>query len=193
MHVSGHGYQEDLKLMLTLIKPTYFIPIHGEFRMLHHHRLLAESVGVEKGNTFIIRNGDVIDIGNGIARQTRKIPSGDTYVDGVGVGDVGEIILRDRKQLSEDGMLVIVLTIGKSERKLISGPDTITRGFVYVKDSEELINKVNRLVKKAVNDLRAENIRQWNVIKQNIKKTVGQYLYKETKRKPMILPIIIEI
>jgi ribonuclease J len=193
MHVSGHGYQEDLKLMITLMKPTYFIPIHGEYRMLHHHRLLAVSVGVEKENTFIIRNGDVVDIQNGVARQTRDIPSGDTYVDGMGVGDIGEMVLRDRKQLSEDGMLVIVLTLSKYEQKLISDPDTITRGFVYVKDSEELIKEVNRLVKKTVNEMRGENLRQWNVIKQNIKKAVGQFLFKETKRKPMILPIIIEI
>jgi ribonuclease J len=193
MHVSGHGYQEDLKLMITLMKPTYFIPIHGEYRMLHHHRLLAVSVGVEKENTFIIRNGDVVDIEKGVARQTRDIPSGDTYVDGIGVGDIGEMVLRDRKQLSEDGMLVIVLTLSKNEQKLISDPDTITRGFVYVKDSQELIKEVNRLVKKTVNDMRGENLRQWNVIKQSIKKSVGQFLFKETKRKPMILPIIIEI
>ncbi|MDF2903947.1 MAG: Zn-dependent hydrolase [Bacillus sp. (in: firmicutes)] len=193
MHVSGHGYQEDLKLMLTLMKPTYFIPIHGEYRMLHHHRLLAESVGIEKGNTFIIKNGDVVDVENSVARQTRQVPSGVTYVDGMGVGDVGEIVLRDRKQLSEDGMLVIVLTISKTDRKIIQGPDTISRGFVYVKDSEDLIKEINRLVKKSVNDLQAENVRQWNVIKQSIKKSVGQYLYSQTKRKPMILPIIIEI
>jgi ribonuclease J len=193
MHVSGHGYQEDLKLMLTLMKPTYFIPIHGEYRMLHHHRLLAESVGVEEGNTFIIKNGDVVDIEHSIARQTRSIPSGDTYVDGMGVGDVGDIVLRDRKQLSEDGMLVVVITINKTDRKIISGPDTITRGFVFVKDSEDLLKEVNRLVKKTVTDLQDENIRQWSIIKQNIKKSVGQYLYAQTKRKPMILPIIIEI
>lgn len=193
MHVSGHGYQEDLKLMLTLMKPTYFIPIHGEFRMLHHHRLLAESVGVEKGNTFIIKNGDVVDIENSIARQTRNIPSGDTYVDGMGVGDVGDIVLRDRKQLSEDGMLVIVITINKSDRKIVSGPDTISRGFVYTRDSDDLPKEVNRLVKRTVNELQEAKIHQWNVMKQNIKKSVGQYLYTHTKKKPMILPIIIEI
>ena len=193
MHVSGHGYQEDLKLMLTLMKPTYFIPIHGEYRMLHHHRQLAESVGVEKGNTFIIKNGDVVDIENSVARQTRNIPAGDTYVDGISVGDVGEIVLRDRKQLSEDGMLVIVLTISKSDRKIIQGPDTISRGFVYVKESEDLIREINRIVKKTILELEADNIRQWNVMKQNIKKSVGQYLFKQTKRKPMILPIILEI
>ncbi|WP_066069202.1 ribonuclease J [Neobacillus soli] len=193
MHVSGHGYQEDLKLMLTLMKPTYFIPIHGEYRMLHHHRLLAESVGVETGNTFIIKNGDVVDIENSVARQTRKVPSGETYVDGISVGDVGAIVLRDRKQLSEDGMLVIVLTLSKDEGQIISGPDTITRGFVFVKDSEDLIKEVNLLVKKTVDSLQEENIRQWNVMKQSIKKSIGQYLFTRTKRKPMILPIIIEI
>ena len=193
MHVSGHGYQEDLKLMLTLMKPKYFIPIHGEFRMLHQHRELAESVGIKKKNTFIIKNGDVVDIENATARQTRIIPAGDTYVDGVGIGEVGDVVLRDRKQLSEDGMLVIVLTINKTEGKMVSEPDTISRGFVYARDSEELIRNVNRLVKTTVNELQEENIHQWNVMKRNIKKSVGQYLFAQTKRKPMILPIIIEI
>ncbi|MFC3885017.1 ribonuclease J [Bacillus songklensis] len=193
MHVSGHGYQEDLKLMLTLMKPKYFIPIHGEFRMLHQHRLLAESVGVGKDHTFIINNGDVVDINNSVARQTRKIPAGNIYVDGVGVGDIGDVVLRDRKQLSEDGMLVIVITLSKTERKIVSGPDTISRGFVYAPDSEDLLRDVNRLVKTTVNDLQEANIHQWNVMKQNIKKSIGQYLYTHTKRKPMILPIIIEV
>lgn len=193
MHVSGHGYQEDLKLMLTFMKPKYFVPIHGELRMLHHHRLLAESVGVEEGHTFILENGDVVDIQHGEARQTRKIPAGNTYVDGVGVGDVGDIVLRDRKQLSEDGMLVIVLTMSKAERRLISNPDTITRGFVFVKDSEELLRDVNRLIKQTVNDIKSSERSQWGVIKQDVKKAVGQFLYEKTRRKPMILPIIIEV
>ncbi|MDP4085507.1 MAG: ribonuclease J [Bacillota bacterium] len=193
MHVSGHGYQEDLKLMLTLMKPKYFIPIHGEFRMLHHHRSLAESVGVEKGNTFIIKNGYVVDIENGIARQTREVPAGDTYIDGMGVGDIGDIVLRDRKQLSEDGMVVVVLTLSKRERRIIQGPDTITRGFVFVKNSEDLLKDINRMVKRTIEDLQEANIYQWNIMKQNIKKSVGQYLYTQTKRKPMIIPIIIEI
>ncbi len=193
MHVSGHGYQEDLKFMLTLMKPTYFIPIHGEYRMLHHHRLLAESVGVEPGNSFIIKNGEVVDIQNSVARQTRAIPSGNIYVDGMGVGDVGSVVLRDRKQLSEDGMLVIVITISRAEQKIISGPDTITRGFVFVKDSDYLIREVNNIVKNTVQELQEENVRQWSVFKQSIKKSVGQYLFTKTKRKPMILPIIIEI
>ncbi|MBN8201041.1 ribonuclease J [Bacillus sp. NTK034] len=193
MHVSGHGYQEDLKLMLTLMKPKYFIPIHGEYRMLHHHKLLAESIGVEDGHTFIIKNGDVVDIENGEARQTRRVPAGDTYVDGVGVGDIGSIVLRDRKQLSEDGMIVIVLTMSKSERKMISRPDTISRGFVYARESEDLLREINRIAEKTVNDLPEQDKSQWNVIKQGIKKSLGQYLFEKTKRKPMILPIIIEI
>ncbi|MCR8850348.1 ribonuclease J [Rossellomorea sp. SC111] len=193
MHVSGHGYQEDLKLMLTLMKPTYFIPIHGEYRMLHHHRLLAESVGVEKGNTFLIKNGEAVDIKNSIARQTRSHPAGDTYVDGLSVGDIGSIVLRDRKQLSEDGMLIIFVTLNKSDHTIISGPDTISRGFVFVRDSEELLKEINHLVKKVVDELTEANIRDWKEMKQAIKKDVGQFLFKQLRRKPVLLPIIIEI
>ncbi|MEK5441064.1 ribonuclease J [Fredinandcohnia sp. FSL W7-1320] len=193
MHVSGHGYQEELKLMLTLMKPRFFIPIHGEYRMLHQHKLLAASVGVDPENTFIIQNGDVVDVQNSEARQTRKVPSGDTYVDGIGVGDVGDIILRDRKQLSEDGMVVIVVTLSKRDQKIISGPDTITRGFVFNRDSEELLRETNRLVKKSILDLQSENKYQWNAMKREIKKAVGQYLFAQTKRKPMIVPFIIEV
>ncbi|OLO37950.1 ribonuclease J [Alkalihalophilus pseudofirmus] len=193
MHVSGHGYQEDLKLMLTLMKPKYFIPIHGEYRMLHHHRLLAESVGVAEGNSFILKNGDVVDIKNGEARHTRKIQAGNTYVDGIGVGDVGEIVLRDRKQLSEDGMLVIVLTMSKSDKKLVTEPDTISRGFVYVKNSAALLQDVNKLIVKTINTLPDADKKEWGMIKQHIKKAVGQHLFAQTKKKPMILPIIIEV
>lgn len=193
MHVSGHGHQEDLKLMLTLMKPKFFIPIHGEFRMLHQHRLLAESVGVKRGHTFIMRNGDVVDIENSMARQTRKIPSGDTYVDGIGIGEVEGVVLRDRKQLSEDGMLVIVITLSKVDGAFISEPDTISRGYVYAKNFEELLTKVNILVKETVNELQEESKQQIHVLRREIKRAVGQYLFSQTKRKPMILPIIIEI
>ncbi|MFJ7952045.1 ribonuclease J [Lysinibacillus sp. NPDC096418] len=193
MHVSGHGYQEDLKLMLTFMKPKYFIPIHGEYRMLHLHRLLAESVGVEKGHTFIMKNGDVVDIENSIARQTRKIPAGDSYVDGVGTGEVEGIVLRDRKQLSEDGMLVIVLTLNKADGTLFSEPDTISRGFVYARDSETLLSKVSVLVKETVNELQEVYTQQPFIFKKELKKVVGQYIFSQTKMKPMLLPIIIEI
>ncbi|WP_410982094.1 ribonuclease J [Bacillus cereus] len=193
MHVSGHAYQEELKLMLTLMKPKYFIPIHGEFRMLHHHSLLAESVGVKKENIFVIRNGDVVDIKNQVAWKSRRIPAGNVYVDGLGIGDVGNAILRDRKQLSEDGMLVIVITLSKTEGKIISGPDTISRGFVYVRDSEEFLQSINQLVVTTINNLQKENVSQWNVLKKEIKEVLGKFVYSHTKRKPMILPIIIEV
>ncbi|MBY0595363.1 ribonuclease J [Bacillus bingmayongensis] len=193
MHVSGHAYQEELKLMLTLMKPKYFIPIHGEFRMLHHHSLLAESVGVKKENIYIISNGDVVDISNQIALQSRRIPAGNIYVDGLGIGDVGNALLRDRKQLSEDGMLVIVITLSKREGKIISGPDTISRGFVYVRDSEDFLKRINQLVVTTITNLQKENISQWNVLKRDIRETLGQFIYSHTKRKPMILPIIIEV
>ncbi|EEK78307.1 ribonuclease J [Bacillus cereus] len=193
MHVSGHAYQEELKLMLTLMKPKYFIPIHGEFRMLHHHRQLAESVGIEKDNIYVINNGDVVDIKNQNANQTRRIPAGNIYVDGLGIGDVGNALLRDRKQLSEDGMLVIVITLSKTEEKIISGPDTISRGFVYVRDSEDFLKKINKLTVATINKLQKAHVYQWNVLKREIRETLGHFIYSHTKRKPMILPIIIEV
>ena len=193
MHVSGHAYQEELKLMLTLMKPKYFIPIHGEFRMLHHHSLLAESVGVKKEDIYVISNGDVVDIKNQVAWKSRRIPAGNIYVDGLGIGDVGNAILRDRKQLSEDGMLVIVITLSKTEGKIISGPDMISRGFVYVRDSEDFLQRINQLVVTTINNLQKENVSQWNVLKKEIKEVLGQFVYSHTKRKPMILPIIIEV
>ena len=193
MHVSGHAFQEELKLMLTLMKPKYFIPIHGEYRMLHHHSLLAESIGVEKENIFIINNGDIVDIKNQVARQTRKVQSGNIFVDGLGIGDVGNIVLRDRKLLSEEGMLVIVVTVNKADGQLVSNPDIISRGFVFSRDSEELMNDVNQLVIKTVSNLKGSDRNQRNILKQNIKKSTETYLYDRTKRRPMILPIIIEI
>jgi len=193
MHVSGHANQEELKLMLTLMKPKYFIPIHGEYRMLRQHQFLAESVGVEKENIFIIGNGDVVDINDKKARQTRKVQAGHIFVDGLGIGDVGSIVLRDRKLLSEDGMLVIVVTLSKSEGKIISGPDTISRGFVYARDAEDLMKEVDRLVVSTINNLQRASGYQRNAQKQSIKDAVSKYLFAQTKRRPMILPIIIEI
>ncbi|WP_391209417.1 ribonuclease J [Psychrobacillus sp. L4] len=190
MHVSGHACQEELKLMLTLMKPKYFIPIHGEYRMLRHHSLLAESVGVRKDNIFILNNGDVVDIVDQEAIHTRSIDAGNIFVDGFGIGDVGNIILRDRKLLSEDGMLVIVMTISKSGNKIITGPDTISRGFVYGPEAEELMKEVNQSVRQTIKNSKDRNQR---VLKQNIKSSIEKLLYSRTKRSPMILPIIIDI
>ncbi len=193
MHVSGHASQEELKLMLTLMKPTYFIPIHGEFRMLHQHRLLAEAVGVEKGNIFIVKNGDVVDIHDRYARQYRKIPTGNTLVDGLGIGDVGNVVLRDRKLLSEDGIIIVVITLSKAEGKILSGPDIISRGFVYVRESEGLMDEVNRIAVNAINKLQEENVNQWGLYKQTIKEAIGKFVYTQTKRRPMIVTIIIQV
>ncbi len=193
MHVSGHASQDELKLMLTLMKPKYFIPIHGEYRMLHMHALLAESVGVDKDNIFIINNGDVVDIENQVALQTRKVPTGNILVDGLGIGDVGNIVLRDRKHLSEDGILIVVITLSKTESKVLSGPDIISRGFVYVRESEDLMVELNRITLATVSTLLESNASPWGTYKQTIKEAIGKYIYTQTKRRPMILPIIIQI
>lgn len=190
MHVSGHGYQEDLKLMITLMKPKYFIPIHGEYRMLHIHQTLAEKVGVKRNNTFILQNGDVLDIQCGEARITRKITAGDTYVDRLGEDEVADIILRDRKHLSEEGMLIIVLTINKMDGSIISEPDVISRGFIYGRESDELLSTVKQIVVNTISPFNDPNIQG---MKRAIKKEVGKHLLETTKKKPMILPIIIDV
>ncbi|MBD2862180.1 ribonuclease J [Paenibacillus oceani] len=193
LHVSGHGSQEELKLMLTLMKPKYFIPIHGEFRMLHQHRILAEAVGVQSNRIFILNNGDVVESGEGYLRKSGRIPAGQILVDGLGIGDIGNIVLRDRRQLSADGILITVIKLSKTEGKLISEPETISRGFVYVRDSESLFEEVNQQVATIVSKMHEDKINQWSVIKQTIKDALGKLLYARTKRRPMILPIIIEI
>lgn len=191
MHVSGHGSQEELKLMLTLMKPKYFIPIHGEFRMLHQHRILAEGVGVDPANIYILNNGDVVDIKNEVATQSRKVYAGNTLVDGL--GDVGNIVLRDRKQLAEDGILIVVLLLSKSDGKILSGPDIISRGFVYVRESEDLMDQANILATETINRLQKENVNQWNVLKTNVKEVLGRLFYEKTGRRPVILTILTEI
>lgn len=196
MHVSGHASQEELKLMLTLMKPRYFIPIHGEYRMLYLHRTLAEAVGVKPSNVFLVSNGDVVDIVGSEAFQERKVASGNTYVDGLGIGDVGNVVLRDRKVLAADGILIIVLTIGKSDNKLISGPDIVSRGFVFVKESEGLMEELQRITLREIERLQAELTKMndhWGTIKLTIKESVGKFVFNTTKRRPMILPIIIQV
>ncbi|MFG0214808.1 ribonuclease J [Brevibacillus porteri] len=193
MHVSGHGFQEELKLMLTLMKPQYFIPIHGEYRMLHQHRLLAESVGVDFESIFIVNNGDIVDIQDGVAVQERKIPAGNTLVDGLGIGDVGNGILRDRKHLSEDGILVIVVTRSKTDGKILSGPDLISRGFIHAPESEGLLEEATRLASEVITNLQEANVSQWNRLKQGMRESIGKFVYAKTKRRPMILPIIMDV
>jgi ribonuclease J len=193
MHVSGHGSQEELKLMLTLMKPDYLIPVHGEFRMLYQHRQLAESVGIERDHVFILNNGDMIQYKDGVASSGPKIASGNSLVDGLIMGDVGNIVLRDRRQLSSDGMLVIVTTLSKTEKHMVTAPEIISRGFVFVKDSEEFMKEIHELVQNKMDELTGSGANQWNVIKRKLKDEIGHYIYTQTKRRPMILPIIIEV
>lgn len=193
VHVSGHGSQEELKLMLNLMKPKYFMPIHGEYRMLHHHAMLAESVGIDRNDIFIVDNGETVEIQNGVARKGPKLPAGTILIDGLGVGDVGNIVLRDRKLLSQDGILVVVVTLSKQEGKVLSGPDIISRGFVYVRESEGLLEEANRIVTGTLNKLMNENVNEWASLKTHVKETLGRFLYEQTKRRPMILPIIMEV
>ncbi|QLG41002.1 ribonuclease J [Paenibacillus sp. FSL W7-1088] len=193
MHVSGHGSQEELKLMLTLMKPDYLIPVHGEFRMLYQHRQLAESVGIERDHVFIVNNGDMIQYKDGVASPGPQIASGNSLVDGLIMGDVGNIVLRDRRQLSSDGMLVIVTTLSKTEKHMVRAPEMISRGFVFVKDSEEFMKELHELVQNKMDELTGSGANQWNVIKRKLKDEIGHYIYAQTKRRPMILPIIIEV
>ncbi len=193
VHVSGHASQEELKLMLNLIRPQYFVPVHGEYRMLVKHKQLAMATGVPEKNVFILENGDVLEFTAKGARKSGKVPAGSVMVDGLGVGDVGNIVLRDRRQLSEDGILIVVVTMDKNDRTIRSGPDIITRGFVYVRESEDLIGEATAKVKETLEMCRKENINDWSAIKSNIRDVLYRFLYEKTKRRPMILPIIMEV
>ncbi|WDL97330.1 ribonuclease J [Alicyclobacillus sp. ALC3] len=192
VHVSGHGSQEELKLMLSLTKPKYFLPVHGEFRMQRIHSELAEATGVKPEDVFILDNGDVVEVDNGVARLGAKIPSGTVMIDGLGVGDVGNIVLRDRKLLSQDGILVVVVTLSKTSGVIMSGPDIISRGFVYVRESEALLDEANKLVETTLTKMVSDNINEWSSLKTAVRDALGRFLFEQTRRRPMILPIIME-
>ena len=192
VHVSGHANKEELKLIHTLIKPKYFMPVHGEYRHLKHHCDLAESLGMDKKNTFILQSGEVLELTEDSCRKEGKVRAGGVYVDGLGVGDVGTIVLRDRRHLAQDGMLTIVVAIDSESLSIVSGPDIITRGFVYVKESEELINSVKNIAEVEVDKCLSVGTIEWYVIKGNIKRAVKNYIYEKTKRRPTIIPIIME-
>ena len=192
VHVSGHAYQEELKLIHTLVNPKYFMPVHGEYRHLKHHGDLAENLGMKKNNIFILETGDVLELTKDNCRKEGKVRTGAIFVDGLGVGDVGNIVMRDRRHLAQDGMLAIVVTIERDTLSIVSGPDVITRGFVYVKESEELINKVKELSVNELEKCLSMGVIEWYVLKGNIKKTVENYIYETTKRRPTIIPIIME-
>lgn len=193
VHVSGHASQEELKIVLNLIKPKYFIPVHGEYRHLMKHAHLAESLGMPRSRVFVAENGQVIEIGKKKASITGKVTAGKVLIDGLGVGDVGNIVLRDRKQLSQDGIMIVVVTIEKESGEVVAGPDIVTRGFVYVRESEELIVGAKEKVKEALEICFQKNITEWALIKTQIREKLSKSLYEKTGRRPMILPIIMEV
>ncbi|TCO79079.1 ribonuclease J [Marinisporobacter balticus] len=193
VHVSGHACQEELKLMHSLIKPKYFIPVHGEYRHLKQHAKLAENLGMPSDHIFTIENGQCVEIAKESAKICGNVQSGKILVDGLGVGDVGNIVLRDRKHLSEDGLMVVVVTITKENGQVASGPDIISRGFVYVRESEVLMDEARTVVRNALQVCQTNGVREWATLKSAIRDSLKGFLYEKTKRSPMILPIIMEV
>lgn len=193
IHVSGHACEQELRLVQTLLKPKFFIPVHGEYKHLVTHCKIAQSMGVPKENTFILDTGDIFELTRDSGKIAGKAPSGRVLIDGMGIGDVGNMVLRDRKNLAEHGMLTIVVVIDKQEKSIVCGPDIVSRGFVYVRDSEELMNEIREIVRKCVQTCFDNNINQWPEIKNSIIREVDKFIYAKMKKKPMILPVIIEL
>lgn len=193
IHVSGHACQEEQKLILALTKPKFFIPVHGEYRQLRAHAETAKKMGIPAENIFILSNGKVLEINKQEAKITTSVPSGKILVDGLGVGDVGNIVLRDRQHLSQDGLIVIVMTMDSATGEIVSGPDVVSRGFVYVRESENLMEDVKKVIREQVRNLEEQGICDWSTIKSTLKDTLRDYIFQRTKRNPMILPIIMEV
>ncbi len=196
IHTSGHAYQEDLKLMISLTKPTFFMPIHGEHHMLLAHAELAKSVGVPDSNIFTLDNGQQLELSHqGVRVADAKIPTGYVFVDGLGVGDVGEVVLRDRQVMSKDGMFVIIMLIDRKTGRLTTQPDIISRGFIYMKGSEDLLKEVKHEVRKVVETKSKQKVQEpnWSFIRSEVRDTVGEFLFQRTERRPMVLPVVIEV
>ncbi len=192
-HVSGHACQEEIKLMYTLIRPKYAIPVHGEYKHLKAQAKIANSLGISKENTFILSSGDVLELDEESAKVVGKVPTGGILVDGLGVGDVGNVVLRDRQHLAEDGIMVVVMSLDSCTGELLSGPDIVSRGFVYVKEADELIEEARCVVNEALQKCFDRNITDWGKLKSTTKDALGEFVWKKTKRRPMILPIIMEV
>ena len=193
VHVSGHACQEEQKLILALARPKYFIPVHGEYRHLIAHSETAQLMGIPKENIITLENGKILEINEYGARFNGTVPRGRVLVDGLGVGDVGNIVLRDRQHLSQDGLIIIVLTMDSSTGEVIAGPDVISRGFVYVRESENVMDEVKNVVRAEIKKCEENGIRDWGTIKSNLKENLRGYVFAKTKRNPMIIPIIMEV
>ena len=193
VHVSGHAYQEELKLIHSLVHPKYFMPVHGEYRHLIHHKDLAIKLGMKKENVFILENGDVLQLTKRSAKKEGKVRVGTVFVDGIGVGDVGNIVLRDRKYLAENGMMTIVIAIDRDSLSITAGPDIITRGFIYAREASDLIDEIKDIARNEVEQCLESEILEWSVIKSRVKKSVDRHLYSKLKRGTSIFPIIVEV
>lgn len=193
VHVSGHACKTELKLIHSLIKPKFFMPVHGEYRHLVEHKNLACELGMKPENIFIMANGRVLELDKDSARKTYMVENGNVLIDGLGIGDIGNIVLRDRKSLGEDGLITIVVTIDQKEGKILAGPDILSRGFVYVRESEELINNIKAIAYNEIKMCLDNEIKAWNKIKYNLKEKINEYIYINTRRNPMILPIIMDV
>ena len=193
VHVSGHACQEELKLILGIVKPKYFMPVHGEYRHLMCHAQLAQKIGIPKSNVFISQIGKILEVTKEKVKFNGSVSSGRIFVDGLGVGDVGNIVLRDRKHLSQDGLIVIVVTVSHNITEVVAGPDVISRGFVYVRESEDLMDNVKNIAKETMEKCIAEGIKDWSSLKNEVRSNVFSYLSHATKRHPMILPVIMEV
>ena len=184
---------QEQKLILSLVKPKYFIPVHGEYRHLMAHSETAKKVGIDSKDIFIMTNGKILELNQNEAKITGTVPSGRILVDGLGVGDVGNIVLRDRQHLAQDGLIVIVLTMDSATGEVVSGPDVISRGFVYVRESENLMDDVKKVIRDEIKKCEQKHIQEWSIIKSNLKDSLRDYIYQKTKRNPMLLPIIMEV
>lgn len=193
VHVSGHACQEELKLMLALVHPRYFIPVHGEQKHLSNHAMLANLMGMPSRDIIIPENGKTVEVCDGMFHENGMVPAGKVFVDGSGVGDVGQVVLRDRTKLSQDGLITVVLTIDSASGEVVAGPDIVSRGFVYVRESEEIMDEMKAVAREATEDCIKNDIRDWTSIKNSIRDGIGQLVYERTRRSPMILPIIMEV
>ena len=193
IHVSGHACQEEQKLMLTLVKPKYFIPVHGEYRQLIAHAETAKTLGISSENIFLTENGKVLELNENEAKFTGHVTSGKVLVDGLGVGDVGNIVLKDRQKLSQDGLITVVITLDSRSGRIIAGPDVISRGFVYVRESENLMEEIKHLLREELSKCEEKHITDWATLKLVVREELGNYIYKKTKREPMLIPIIMEV